>query len=66
MLQKTKMHISENGDAYFREQRRKKNTKTQKKRKRKKTKTHKKEDAKKNASLLGHYTKADYKQLFYI
>ena len=44
IFQKTKTHISDNEDA--------KKTKTQKKRKRKKTKTQK------NASLLGHYTKA--------
>ena len=76
---RTKTHISENENAYFRERRRIfQRTKTKKK-----TKTRKNENAKnanakkkrrriktktqKNASLLGHYAKpVDYRQLFYI
>ena len=63
IFQRTKTHISENEDTYFRERRRIK-TKTQKKtenarkRKRKKKRRRIKTKTQKNASLLGHYTKA--------
>ena len=67
IFQRTKTHISENEDAYFRERKRKKTKthiseknakKTQKnakKRKRKKTKTHKNEDAKERISIGALY-----------
>ena len=58
IFQRTKTHISENEDAYFRERRRKKRKRKKKRKRQKKTQTQKKTKTQKNASLLGHYTKA--------